>query len=43
MLVAMRNYRMPLMWATVVVILLVALLLYAVTTLIERAATARFQ
>lgn len=42
MLVAMRNYRMPMMWAAVAVTVVVALLLYAVTALVEKLAVSRF-
>jgi NitT/TauT family transport system permease protein len=42
MLVAMRNYRMPIMWAAVTVTVVVALLLYAATALVEKLAVTRF-
>jgi NitT/TauT family transport system permease protein len=42
MLVAMRNYRMPMMWAAVTVTVVVALLLYALTALVEKLAVDRY-
>jgi NitT/TauT family transport system permease protein len=41
-LVAMRNYQMPTMWAAVTVTVLVALVLYGITALLEKLAVARF-
>lgn len=43
LLVAMRNYQMPVMWAAVVTTVTVALLLYGTTVLTERLALARFR
>jgi NitT/TauT family transport system permease protein len=42
MLAAMRGYRMPTMWAAVVATVLMALLLYGICGLLERAAQSRF-
>jgi ABC-type nitrate/sulfonate/bicarbonate transport system permease component len=42
MLVAMRNYEMATMWASVTVTVVVALVLYGVCALLERMATVRF-
>lgn len=42
MLVAMRNYQMPVMWAAVVVTVVLALVLYGACALIDRLVSARF-
>lgn len=42
MLVAMRNYQMPTMWAAVTVTVLVALAMYAAITVLERVTASRF-
>jgi ABC-type nitrate/sulfonate/bicarbonate transport system permease component len=42
MLVAMRGYHMPTMWAAVTVTVVVAMVLFGVTALLERLADARF-
>ncbi|CAN5419477.1 ABC transporter permease subunit [soil metagenome] len=43
LLTALRNYKMPLMWASATATVVVALLLFGVMALIERFATERFE